>query len=60
MWGELKCHTSSLKPLLIEANKIQRLKFVLSMLSNNSLPSPRPAFKDMDEMVHIDKKNGSL
>jgi hypothetical protein len=26
------------------------------MLNKNSLSSPRPAFKDMDDMVHIDEK----
>jgi hypothetical protein len=26
------------------------------MLNKNSLSSPRPTFKDMDDMVHIDEK----
>jgi hypothetical protein len=55
-WGELNRHTNTLKPLLTEANKVQRMKFCLAMLNENSLPSPEPTFKVMDDMVHIDEK----
>ncbi|KAK1681306.1 hypothetical protein QYE76_042154 [Lolium multiflorum] len=55
-WGELKRHTNSLKPLLTEGNKIQRLQFCLDMVNEESLSSPEPTFKVMDNMVHIDEK----
>jgi hypothetical protein len=41
---------------MTEANKIQRLKFCLAMLNENSLHSPEPTFKDMEDRVHIDEK----
>jgi hypothetical protein len=41
---------------MTEANKIQRLKFCLAMLNENSLQSPEPTFKDMEDRVHIDEK----
>jgi hypothetical protein len=47
----LKRVTSSVKPLLTEENKRQRLRFALSMLSNEST-----VFQSMYDYVHIDEK----
>jgi hypothetical protein len=54
-WGELRRHTSSLKPAMTLANKIQRLKHCLSMLEEDWTTSSTP-FKLMDNFVHIDEK----
>ena len=48
--GQLKQHSSALKPLLTEKNKIERLNFCLSFLRNDGF------FKDMYSYVHKDKK----
>jgi hypothetical protein len=55
-WGEIRRHTSSLKPLLKEANKIGRLKFCISMLDQRTLSKAMPAFNNMQNIVHIDEK----
>ena len=55
-WGEVKRHTSSLKPLLKPENKISRLKFCISMLDETTLENDRPSFNDMSRIVHIDEK----
>ena len=48
--GHLKRHTSSLKPLLTDSNKEERVKFCLSFVQDNNL------FDDMYSYVHIDEK----
>jgi len=53
--GVIRRHTSAIKPILKEENKICRLKFCLLMLENNSLPHD-PTFKAMYSIVHIDEK----
>jgi hypothetical protein len=41
---------------MIEENKLKRLEFCVSMLNEHSLTTPRPFFKKMDNIVHIDEK----
>jgi hypothetical protein len=42
--------------MLKPANKTERLKFCISMLDENWITAPRPIFKEMDNIVHIDEK----
>jgi len=53
--GGIKHHTSAIKPYLTEANKIERLKFFLSMLDSSKKPHD-PTFKMMHNIVRIDEK----
>jgi hypothetical protein len=53
--GCIKRHTSAIKPYLTEANKIERLKFCLSMLDSSTMPHD-PTYKTMHNIVHIDEK----
>jgi DNA invertase Pin-like site-specific DNA recombinase len=55
-WGELRRHTSSIKPALKQENKISRLKFCISMLDETTLANETPSFKNMQNIVHIDEK----
>jgi hypothetical protein len=51
--GELRRHSSAIKPLLTESNKVQRLEFCCSFV----LPKePCPVFHDMLDVVHVDEK----
>uniref|UniRef100_A0ACD5XP25 Uncharacterized protein n=1 Tax=Avena sativa TaxID=4498 RepID=A0ACD5XP25_AVESA len=54
--GDLTRHSSRLKPLITPANKLKRLEFCVSMLDEDQLTTPRPFFKKMDNIVHIDEK----
>jgi len=53
--GELRRHSSSLKPFLKEANKIARLRWCLSMLDQHTLPND-PKFIEMEYIIHSDEK----
>jgi len=55
-WGNIRRHTSSLKPYLKPANKIDRLKFCISMLDQGTLSNAMPTFNEMQNIVHIDEK----
>lgn len=55
-WGELERCTNTLKPFLKPANKIERLKFCMSMLDENSITDGDHYFNEMDNFVHIDEK----
>jgi len=48
--GKLKQHSSALKPLLTEKNKMEQLHFCFSFLRNDGF------FDDMYSYVHIDEK----
>jgi hypothetical protein len=53
--GILRRHSNSLKPLLREQNKTERLQWCLSMLDEDTLPN-EPKFKYMDNIIHLDEK----
>jgi len=53
--GLLRCHSSTLKPLLREDNKKERLRWCLSMLDQQTLPN-EPKFIEMDNIIHMDEK----
>ena len=44
--------TSSLKPTLTDENKMSRMEMALSFIDNNN----RSKFKNMEDLIHIDKK----
>ena len=45
-------HTSSLKPTLTEENKMLRMELALSFIDKNNTSK----FKNMEDLIHIDKK----
>jgi len=53
--GLLRRHSSTLKPLLREENKKERLQWCISMLDKRTLPN-EPKFIEMDNIIHIDEK----
>jgi hypothetical protein len=53
--GVIRRRSNAIKPFLKEENKIERLKFCLSMLESSTIPHD-PTFKTMDNIVHIDEK----
>jgi hypothetical protein len=53
--GIIRRHSSSLKPLLTECNKIARINFCFSMLEPSSV-STSPKFKEMFDIVYVDEK----
>lgn len=60
-WGELRRHTSSLKPFQSKENKIKRLKFCISMVdetttTTTTTTNAMPLFKKMENIIHIDEK----
>nr|XP_051221899.1 uncharacterized protein LOC127340165 [Lolium perenne] len=56
-WGELRRHTSSLKPFQSVENKIKRLKFCISMVDETTTTTnAMPLFKKMENIIHIDEK----
>jgi hypothetical protein len=52
--GKLRRHSNALKPLLTEANKIDRLRWCIYMLDPNTMPH-EPKFIDMENIVHLDE-----
>ena len=52
----IRRHTNSVKPMLKEKNKKDRLEFCLSMVDETTIESGRPKFKTMSNIVHIDEK----
>jgi hypothetical protein len=52
--GLLRCHSSSIKPYLTEANKRSRLKWCVDMIKRDLLDDPR--FKALVDFVFIDEK----
>jgi DNA invertase Pin-like site-specific DNA recombinase len=53
--GHLQRHSSTLKPLLREDNKKDRLRWCLSMLDERTLPN-EPKFREMYNIIHMDEK----
>jgi transposase-like protein len=53
--GHLRRHSSTLKPLLREDNKKDRLRWCLSMLDERTLPN-EPKFREMYNIIHMDEK----
>jgi len=53
--GMLRRHSSTLKHLLTEENKRDRLKWCLSMLDPRTLPH-EPKFRSMENIIHMDEK----
>ena len=53
--GLLRRHSSTLKPLLTEQNKRDRLQWCLSMLDPRTLPH-EPKFRAMQNIIHMDEK----
>ena len=51
--GQLRRHSNAIKPLLTDANKLQRTEFALSMLIPGTNP---PKFQEMLDCVHVDEK----
>ena len=49
--GVICPHSNSIKPLLMDCNKIARLQFCLSMLQPSS-----NSFQDMYDVIHVDEK----
>lgn len=55
-WGELDRCSSTLKPSLKPANRIERLMFCMFMLEQSSITESSPFFQEMDNFFHIDEK----
>lgn len=53
--GLLRRHSSTLKPLLRDENKKERLRWCLSMLDEQTLPN-EPMFHEMRNIIHMDEK----
>jgi hypothetical protein len=53
--GLLRRHSNSLKPYLKEENKQARLRWVLSMLQESTIPD-NPKFKEIKNIIHSDEK----
>ena len=50
---DVRCvHTSSLKPTLMEENKMSRMELALSFIDKNNTSK----FKNMEDLIHIDEK----
>ena len=47
-----RVHTSSLKPTLMEENKMSRMELALSFIDKNNTSK----FEDMEDLIHIDEK----
>ena len=47
-----RIHTSSLKPMLTEENKMSRMELALSFIDKNNTSK----FENMEDLIHIDKK----
>ena len=47
-----RIHTSSLKPTLMEENKMSRMEFALSFIEKNNTSK----FENMEDLIHIDEK----
>ena len=47
-----RIHTSSLKPALMEENKMSRMELALSFINKNNTSK----FENMEDLIHIDKK----
>lgn len=54
--GELKRHSSRLKPAMTPENKLKRMEFCVNMPDKDWLTTPWPFFQKMDNIIHIDKK----
>jgi hypothetical protein len=48
--GAIRRHSSSVRPMLADANKVERVRFALSYIRPNGM------FQDMFDHVHIDEK----
>lgn len=55
-WGYIKKVTSTVKPYQKPSNKIDRFRFILSMLDPRTLSYAMPTFMEMLNIVHIDEK----
>ena len=55
-WGQIRKHTSTIKPYLKLANQIDRLKFTVSMVDERTVLDAMPKFIDMRKIVHTDEK----
>jgi len=53
--GLLRRHSNTLKPLLREENKKERLRWCVSMLDHRTLPN-EPKFIEMINIIHMDEK----
>jgi hypothetical protein len=53
--GYLRRISSSLKPVLKDGNKKQRLRFCVRMVDQNTIHN-EPQFVDMEDIVHLDEK----
>uniref|UniRef100_A0ACD5XRX0 Uncharacterized protein n=1 Tax=Avena sativa TaxID=4498 RepID=A0ACD5XRX0_AVESA len=53
--GYLRRISSSLKPVLKDHNKKERLRFCIRMIDQNTIHS-EPQFFDMEDIVHLDEK----
>jgi len=57
--GLLRRHSSTLKPLLSDENKKERLRWCLSLLDQRTLPN-EPMFGEMKNIIHMDENFRSL
>ncbi|XP_044984839.1 uncharacterized protein LOC123452271 isoform X2 [Hordeum vulgare subsp. vulgare] len=53
---KIRRHSNSVKPLLTEKHKRDRVEFCLSMLDEATLGDVSPSFRSMHNIVHIDEK----
>ncbi len=54
--GSIRRHSSTIKPLLTDTNKKDRLKYCLSMIFDPKFPDQLPKFQDMLDCIHVDEK----
>jgi AraC-like DNA-binding protein len=53
--GKLRRHSNTLKPLLKEGNKKERVRWCICMLDQRILPD-EPKFIEMENIIHLDEK----
>ncbi|XP_057517056.1 uncharacterized protein LOC130798185 [Amaranthus tricolor] len=53
--SEIKAHSNPLHPALTDANKLRRVKWILSLIQEDSIQR-HPIYKGMLDFIHIDEK----
>jgi hypothetical protein len=54
--GEIRPHSSAIKPFLTLTNKLERIQFCLAQFNPCQLDDHDPTFLDMFDRIHVDEK----
>jgi hypothetical protein len=54
--GEIRSHSSTIKPFLTPTNKLEHIQFCLAQLNLCQLDNHDPTFLDMFDRIHVDEK----